>query len=84
MVGACALGFVQDDGKRLLACSTASQLGYVVVALGVGLVDEAAVLLAFCCCNKAVTFVWFGVLMDRLGGASDFRAIGGQSADLTW
>lgn len=35
VVGASALAFFQHDGKRLLACSTASQLGYVIVALGV-------------------------------------------------
>ncbi len=57
VVGACILGFFQDDGKRLLACSTASQLGYVITALGLGLFEEGALLLVFCCCNKALTFV---------------------------
>lgn len=57
VVGASVLGFFQEDGKRLLACSTASQLGYVVTALGLGLVEEGALLLVFCCCNKAMTFV---------------------------
>ena len=74
-VGASILGFFQIDGKRLLACSTASQLGYVVIALGLGLVEEAAALLSFCCCNKAYTFVWFGSLMERSGGVSDFRKL---------
>lgn len=77
---ASVLGFFQSDGKRLLACSTASQLGYVAAGLGAGMVDEAVVMLAFCCCNKAVTFVWFGALMDRAGGVSDLRALGGQAA----
>lgn len=63
VVGTCTsltaslLGFVQDDGKRLLACSTAGQLGYVITALGLGLTNEALFLLMFCCCNKAYTFV---------------------------
>lgn len=35
VIGASVLAFFQHDGKRLLACSTASQLGYVVVGLGV-------------------------------------------------
>jgi len=73
--GASILGFFQNDGKRLLACSTAGQLGYVVMALGLGLIDEAALLLFFCCCNKAYTFVWLGCLMERTGGISDFRAM---------
>lgn len=82
VVGASVLGFMQTDGKRLLACSTASQLGYVVVAMGVQLYEEALLLLAFCCCNKAVTFVWFGTLMRRFAGLSDLRFIGGW-ANLT-
>jgi NADH:ubiquinone oxidoreductase subunit 5 (subunit L)/multisubunit Na+/H+ antiporter MnhA subunit len=73
---ASVLGFFQKDGKRLLACSTAGQLGYVVVGLGLGLVDEAVLLLVFCCCNKAFTFVWFGSLMERSNGLSDFRLLG--------
>lgn len=82
-VGASVLGFFQIDGKRLLACSTASQLGYVVTGLGLGLYEESLLLLAFCCCNKAFTFVWFGVLMHRFAGVSDFRFIGG-GANLAW
>src|SRR5439155_19060259 len=35
IIGA-ALAFVQDDIKKVLACSTISQLGYMVMALGVG------------------------------------------------
>lgn len=77
-VGASVLGFFQEDGKKLLACSTASQLGYVIVALGLQLYTEALYLLAFCCCNKAFTFVWFGVFMRRHSGASDFRLVAGN------
>jgi NADH-quinone oxidoreductase subunit L len=57
VIGASVLAFFQHDGKRLLACSTASQLGYVVVGLGVRAWEEALLLLIFCCCNKAYTFV---------------------------
>lgn len=35
VIGASILAFFQHDGKRLLACSTASQLGYVIVGIGV-------------------------------------------------
>lgn len=73
VVGASILAFFQHDGKRLLACSTASQLGYVIVGLGVKAWDEALLLLIFCCCNKAYTFVWFGALMHANHGISDFR-----------
>jgi len=77
-VGASILGFFQEDGKKLLACSTASQLGYVIIALGLRLYGEALYLLAFCCCNKAATFVWFGAFMRRHSGISDFRSVAGQ------
>lgn len=82
-IGASVLGFFQTDGKKLLACSTASQLGYVTIGLGLGFYEEALLLLAFCCCNKAFTFVWFGVLMHKHSGLSDFRFIGGAS-NLSW
>lgn len=77
VVGASVLAFYQIDGKRLLACSTASQLGYIVVSLGLGLYEEAFTLLIFCCCNKALTFVWFGVIMHKSYGLSDFRFLSG-------
>lgn len=73
-VFASILGFFQDDGKRLLACSTAGQLGYVLIALSLGLYSESLLLLVFCCCNKAYTFVWFGLIMSKTNGLSDFRA----------
>jgi NADH-quinone oxidoreductase subunit L len=57
VVGASVLAFFQHDGKRLLACSTASQLGYVIVGIGVRAWEESLLLLIFCCCNKAYTFV---------------------------
>jgi NADH-quinone oxidoreductase subunit L len=56
-VGAAFLGFYQTDGKRLLAASTASQLGYVSVAFSSGLFLESVLLLGFCCCGKALVFV---------------------------
>ncbi len=67
------LGFFQDDGKRLLACSTASQLGYVILCISLGFINESLLLLVFVCCNKAFTFIWFGVVMDKNGGVSDIR-----------
>jgi NADH:ubiquinone oxidoreductase subunit 5 (subunit L)/multisubunit Na+/H+ antiporter MnhA subunit len=75
VVGAGALAFFQQDGKRLLACSTASQLGYVIVAIGLKAWEEALLILVFCCCNKAYTFVWFGALMQTHHGLSDFRLL---------
>jgi len=53
-----------------------------MVALGLDLYSEALCLLTFCCCNKAFTFVWFGILMRKFAGISDFRYLAGQS--LSW
>jgi NADH-quinone oxidoreductase subunit L len=75
IVAASVLGFYQMDGKKLLACSTASQLGYVVVAFSLGLIEEGLLLLVFCCCNKAAVFVWFGRFMESNTGLSDLRLI---------
>lgn len=81
LVGVCIassmsiLAFFQFDGKRLLACSTASQLGYCIVALGFGFINEAFILLFFCCCNKAILFATFGLLMSNNNGVSDFRLL---------
>lgn len=69
------LAFFQFDGKRLLACSTASQLGYCIVALGFGYINESFILLFFCCCNKAILFATFGLLMSNYNGVSDFRLL---------
>lgn len=77
VVYASILGFFQEDGKKLLACSTASQLGYVVVGLGLNYFEESLLMLTFCCCNKAITFIWFGILMDKYAGLSDLRIISG-------
>jgi len=82
-VGASVLGYFQEDGKKLLACSTAGQLGYVIVGLGLQLYAESLFLLIFCCCNKALTFIWFGLLMRRFSGLSDFRVLAG-TASLAW
>jgi NADH-quinone oxidoreductase subunit L len=57
VVYASILGFFQEDGKKLLACSTASQLGYVITGLGLCYFEESVLMLIFCCCNKAITFI---------------------------
>jgi NADH:ubiquinone oxidoreductase subunit 5 (subunit L)/multisubunit Na+/H+ antiporter MnhA subunit len=79
---ASALGFFQADAKRLLACSTAGQLGYVTTGLGLGLTEESLALLCVCCCGKAYSFVWLGVFMERWGGLSDLRLVGGSHSSL--
>lgn len=79
---ASVLGFFQDDAKRLLACSTAAQLGYVMVLVGLQAWSASLLLLTFCCCNKAYAFVWLGVIMERRSGLSDVRGL--RDVRLLW
>lgn len=76
IISSSILGFFQNDCKKLLACSTASQLGYSILSFSIGLDAEGFVLLVFCSCNKAIVFVWVGIIMDKSGGVSDIRLIG--------
>lgn len=65
ILGGSFLALYQLDGKRLLACSTASQLGYVFLSLGLGLFEEALYVLLFACINKAFIFVSLGLYMQK-------------------
>lgn len=76
IISSSVLGFFQNDCKKLLACSTASQLGYSILAFSLNLDVEGLLLLVFCSCNKAIVFVWVGIIMDKSGGVSDVRIIG--------
>lgn len=75
ILGGSFLALYQLDGKRLLACSTASQLGYVFLSLGLGLFEEAFYVLLFACVNKAFLFVSLGLYMQKWGGLSDLRLL---------
>jgi NADH:ubiquinone oxidoreductase subunit 5 (subunit L)/multisubunit Na+/H+ antiporter MnhA subunit len=57
IVNFSVLAFFQFDGKKLLACSTASQLGYVIATFSLNLFNESLLMLTFCSCNKALTFI---------------------------
>jgi NADH-quinone oxidoreductase subunit L len=77
---AALLAFVQDDVKRVLAYSTVSQLGYMIMALGVGAWTAAVFHLFTHAFFKALLFLGSGSLihavhsnnMSDMGGMRKF------------
>jgi NADH-quinone oxidoreductase subunit L len=77
---AALLAFVQDDVKKVLAYSTVSQLGYMVMALGVGAWTAAVFHLFTHAFFKALLFLGSGSLihavhsnnMSEMGGMRKF------------
>jgi NADH-quinone oxidoreductase subunit L len=80
MLGAALIGLTQNDLKRVLAYSTLSQLGYMFLALGCALNDEALVLFAVGAAIfhllthaffKALLFLSAGSVMHAMGNVID-------------
>lgn len=68
---------VQTDVKKTIAFSTCSQLGYMVMACGVGHFSAAFFHLLTHAFFKALLFLCAGVLIHTLGGEQDIRKMGG-------
>ena len=67
----------QTDTKRILAYSTISQLGYMMLALGVGSVTASMFHLMTHAFFKAALFLGAGAIMHGLHGQTDIFAMGG-------
>ena len=76
LVGA-VLAFVQHDIKKVLAYSTISQLGYMVMALGVGAWTAAVFHLFTHAFFKALLFLGAGSVSHSAGHTFDMREMGG-------
>ena len=74
---AASIGLVQFDIKRVLAYSTVSQLGYMVMALGVGAYWVAIFHLYTHAFFKALLFLGSGSVIHALSGEQDMRRMGG-------
>ncbi len=72
-VGAGALAFVQDDIKKVLAYSTVSQLGYMVLALGVGAYTAAFFHLFTHAIFKAALFLGAGSVSHACHHSFDMK-----------
>ncbi len=77
IVGGAALAFVQTDIKKVLAYSTISQLGYMVMALGVGAWTGAIFHLFTHAFFKACLFLGAGSVSHAAHHTFDMRKMGG-------
>jgi len=74
---AATIGFAQNDIKKVLAYSTVSQLGYMVLAVGVGAFTAAIFHLMTHAFFKACLFLGSGSVIHGCGGEQDMRKMGG-------
>ena len=75
-IWAASIGLVQNDIKRVLAYSTVSQLGYMVLALGVGAYWVAVFHLFTHAFFKALLFLGSGSVIHAMSGEQDMRRMG--------
>ena len=78
LVGAGLLAFVQDDIKKVLAYSTVSQLGYMVMALGVGAWTAAVFHLFTHAFFKAGLFLGAGSVSHAVHSFDMKKSMGGM------
>lgn len=76
LLGAC-IAVAQNDIKRILAFSTVSQLGYMMLALGVGSWVAAIFHLLTHAFFKALLFLGAGSVIHAAHHEQDIRALGG-------
>jgi NADH-quinone oxidoreductase subunit L len=74
---AATIGLVQNDIKRVLAYSTVSQLGYMVLALGAGAFAAGIFQLMTHAFFKALLFLGAGSVIHGLSDEQDLRRMGG-------
>jgi NADH-quinone oxidoreductase subunit L len=71
------LGIVMDDIKRVIAYSTLSQLGYMMVAMGLSAYPVGIFHLGTHACFKAVLFLASGSVIIGMHHEQDMRKMGG-------
>lgn len=83
---AATVAIVQTDLKKVLAYSTVSQLGFMMLAVGVGAYGAGIFHLVTHAFFKAVLFLGAGSVMHALHGETDMRKMGGLRAKMstTW
>ena len=77
LVGA-TLGIVQWDIKRILAYSTMSQIGYMIMGVGVGAYGAGVAHFFTHAFFKACLFLGAGIVIHELGDEQDIRNMGGM------
>ncbi|HYV20439.1 MAG TPA: NADH-quinone oxidoreductase subunit L, partial [Verrucomicrobiae bacterium] len=81
---AATLGVAQTDIKKVLAYSTVSQLGYMVLAAGVGAFGAGVFHLMTHAFFKALLFLGAGSVIHALSGEQDIMKMGGLRTRLPW
>jgi len=84
---AATIALVQNDIKRILAYSTLSQLGYMVMAMGVGAMTAGIFHLMTHAFFKSLLFLAAGSVIHALQGEQDIWKMGGLSQKMpvtTW
>ncbi len=79
---AASIGLVQNDIKRVMAYSTLSQLGYMIMAVGVGAYSAGFFHLFTHAFFKALLFLGCGSVMHALHGELDMTKMGGLRSKL--
>jgi len=81
---AATIGLAQNDIKRVLAYSTVSQLGYMMMAAGVAAYSAAIFHLMTHAFFKALLFLAAGSVIHGVGGEQDMRKMGGLRKYMPW
>jgi len=74
---AATIATAQKDIKKVLAFSTVSQIGFMVMAVGVGAYSAAIFLMISHAFFKALLFLGSGSVIHSLNGEQDLRKMGG-------
>jgi NADH-quinone oxidoreductase subunit L len=74
---AATIATSQQDIKKVLAFSTVSQIGYMVLAVGVGAYSAAIFLMVAHAFYKALLFLGAGSVIHSLDGEQDLKKMGG-------
>jgi NADH-quinone oxidoreductase subunit L len=75
---------VQNDIKKVLAYSTVSQLGYMILAVGVGAFGAGVFHLMTHAFFKACLFLGAGSVIHAMAGEQDLRQMGGLRKKMPW
>ncbi|MBV8197026.1 MAG: NADH-quinone oxidoreductase subunit L, partial [Candidatus Eremiobacteraeota bacterium] len=76
-LGGAVLGMAQWDIKRILAYSTMSQIGYMIMGVGVGAYEGGIAHFFTHAFFKAQLFLGAGLVIHALSNEQDIRAMGG-------
>jgi NADH:ubiquinone oxidoreductase subunit 5 (subunit L)/multisubunit Na+/H+ antiporter MnhA subunit len=68
---------LQNDIKKIIAYSTCSQLGYMIMACGISQYSSAIFHLVNHAFFKALLFLGAGIIIHALNGEQDMRKMGG-------